>query len=568
MRNLTIAVIIILAVVFRFFQLGNLPPAPYWEEVALGYDAFSILKTGKDHHGNWFPIVAFESFGDWKPGFYIYTVVPSIFLFGLNTFAVRLPSALAGLNIVIGIGVLADQLFLKNHTFKRGTEKTSQWLPLLCMLVAAVEPWGILLSRGAWETNLATALTLWAIIAVFKHSRQPQINPVPWYLIVSAILSVLAMYTYHAARISSPLLVFSAFLFIEFQSFEVWKNARKRRLKLKQLIVPTLVVVIMVAPLLINSTSNTVTNRFTTTSIFSDLSIIINSNQLKEQANNSLFSRLLYHRYLLFGREMVLNFVKNFDLGYLFLHGDTNPRHSIQYFGQLYPLSLPLILVGLSVLFYRYKKAFLFFITWFICGLLPSTLVEGSPHAVRSLVIFPIWVLLIGLGLHRLLDWLSRTTLNKKHFLTGLFSVVFVLQINVFWVYYSQVYSKKYANEWQYGYAGMISAVNQLALQYPNDQIYITREQGRPAMYYWFYSQTDPRIVQSYEATASKDQSEFLQLGRLHFIDSPDQVATSYGILAASPKFMTLIGLEISPESFVISSADEKPIWIIQQYEK
>ncbi|MBP9781463.1 hypothetical protein KBC89_02305, partial [Candidatus Woesebacteria bacterium] len=194
MRVFTIATIVILAVVFRFFQLGNLPPSPYWEEVALGYDAYSILKTGKDHHGNWLPVVAFESFGDWKPGFYIYTVVPSIFIFGLNTFAIRFPSAVAGLAIVIGSGILANQLFLEKRPSKLPNEKSSHWLPYLVMLVAAVEPWGIIFSRAAWEANLATALVLWSIIFVFKQTHSTN-KYIPSYLIAAAIGTVLAMYT-------------------------------------------------------------------------------------------------------------------------------------------------------------------------------------------------------------------------------------------------------------------------------------------------------------------------------------------------------------------------------------
>ena len=567
MRVFTIATIVILAVVFRFFQLGNLPPSPYWEEVALGYDAYSILKTGKDHHGNWLPVVAFESFGDWKPGFYIYTVVPSIFIFGLNTFAIRFPSAVAGLAIVIGSGILANQLFLEKRPSKLPNEKSSHWLPYLVILVAAVEPWGIIFSRAAWEANLATALVLWSIIFVFKQTHSTN-KYIPSYLITAAIGTVLAMYTYHAARIAAPMMVGAAFLFTELEQLSVWSKLKTRSKRLRFLLVPTLTFLLLLSPLLINMTSNTVTNRFTTTSIFSDLDVIIQSNQLKELSGNSFLSRIVYHRYLLFGKEIISNFGKHFDLGYLFLHGDTNPRHSVQYFGQLYPLSLVLLIIGLSTLVYRHRRQAVLFIFWFIFGLFASTLVVGSPHAVRSLVVFPFFAIIIGLGLHRSIDWLSRISKPKQLIFTSIFSVIFVAQIGVFWLYYSQVYPAVFAQEWQYGYKEMIATVNQLAIAYPDEQIYITREQGRPAMYYWFYSQIDPTLVQSYELTSSKDQSEFLQFGRFHFIDSADAVSTSYGILAASPSFTADVGLATEGDVAIVSNLLGKPIWIIQHYEK
>ena len=97
---LLFVLIAVIAIWTRLYQLDSLPISPYWEEVALGYDAYSLLNTGKDHHANPWPILAVESFGDWKPSGYFYAAVPSVALFNLSVFAVRLPAALAGLAII------------------------------------------------------------------------------------------------------------------------------------------------------------------------------------------------------------------------------------------------------------------------------------------------------------------------------------------------------------------------------------------------------------------------------------------------------------------------------------
>src|SRR5947208_1068171 len=87
--------IVFLTIVLRFFQLGVNPPSLDWDEASMGYNAYSILKTGADEYGNALPL-SFRSFDDYKPPVYIYLTVPAIAIFGLNEFAVRLPAAVIG----------------------------------------------------------------------------------------------------------------------------------------------------------------------------------------------------------------------------------------------------------------------------------------------------------------------------------------------------------------------------------------------------------------------------------------------------------------------------------------
>src|SRR4030042_964584 len=87
--------IILLAAFLRLNKLEGTPPSLTSDEASLGYNAYSILKTGKDEYGEFLPII-FKSFGDYKPGLYVYFAAPFIATFGLNEIAVRLPSAFAG----------------------------------------------------------------------------------------------------------------------------------------------------------------------------------------------------------------------------------------------------------------------------------------------------------------------------------------------------------------------------------------------------------------------------------------------------------------------------------------
>ena len=87
--------ILFLAAILRFYQLGDNPPSLDWDETAHGYNAYSILLTGKDEYGYRFPL-SFRSFDDYKPPLYTYLVIPAVAIFDLNDFAVRLPSAILG----------------------------------------------------------------------------------------------------------------------------------------------------------------------------------------------------------------------------------------------------------------------------------------------------------------------------------------------------------------------------------------------------------------------------------------------------------------------------------------
>ena len=160
--------ILFFAIFIRFYQVTSFPPSLYWEEMALGYDAFSVLKTGKDHLGNPPPLVAFESYGDYKPALYFYLLIPSIAVFGLNEFAVRFPTILAGIFIVIGVGVLT-RLITEKYDPKR-----ARVFQLVAMAVTALSPWAIQFSRAAWESNVATCF-----IVFFKKKM---VVSILWFL--------------------------------------------------------------------------------------------------------------------------------------------------------------------------------------------------------------------------------------------------------------------------------------------------------------------------------------------------------------------------------------------------
>src|SRR3990167_850869 len=88
--------IFILAILLRFIWLDKIPTSLYSDEADQGYNAYSIMKTGKDEHGVFLP-VSLRSFGDWKPPLPSYLMIPTIAVFGLNAWGVRLTTAILGI---------------------------------------------------------------------------------------------------------------------------------------------------------------------------------------------------------------------------------------------------------------------------------------------------------------------------------------------------------------------------------------------------------------------------------------------------------------------------------------
>ncbi len=102
-----------MALILRFMALTTIPIGFNDDEAAFGYNAYSVLKTGHDEWGKYFPFPVFESFGDWKLVFYLYLVSLSQFLLGVTVFATRFPSALFGVLAVFATYLLTKEFFEK-----------------------------------------------------------------------------------------------------------------------------------------------------------------------------------------------------------------------------------------------------------------------------------------------------------------------------------------------------------------------------------------------------------------------------------------------------------------------
>lgn len=577
---LLLVLILGLAAVTRFYRLDSLPPALYWEEVALGFDAYSVWQTGRDIHDHPWPVVAFESFGDWKPSGYFYAVMPAVGLLGLTEWAVRIPAALSGLFLVAGMGMLAWQWW------------RSRVLVLIAVAVASVSPWAIMFSRAAWESMLATTLLLWGVICfnqVFRSlsqassksssrslSQSPKLatrRQFFWLLfwsMLAVILVAASTYTYHAARLIAPSLLLLLMVVAAFQ-------ARFKFGQLAPIVVSGFVFILLLTPLLKSFSGLEVQSRFTETSIFTDISLIEKSNQLNQDwVDWGVLGWFLSHRFVIFGNEIIKNISAHLDPNFLFITGDGNPRHSTKIAGQLYLFEAFFVALGLVYIWRKWRFWSVILMGWLFISLIPASLTVAIPHGLRILPGLPVWLIIVALGIWQFLKWdYIRTSLWRSSIVVSLLLACYIFFFAQFWTFYTTIYPYTEAGHWQYGYKEMVGSLAKLEETNPDLPVYITREQGRPLMYYWLYNQVEPQLVQQAERVAKNHKGTFYRADgqSITSIDDVGEVESLPALVAASPDFhQSLLGqpqVVIHPdyEPALIHDPQGKVVWQVQVVE-
>jgi 4-amino-4-deoxy-L-arabinose transferase-like glycosyltransferase len=507
--------IVAIAIFLRTVGLTYSPPSLYWEEVALGYDAYSLSQTGRDHHGNWWPVVALESFGDWKPAGYVYALLPLVWLFGLSETVVRLPAVLAGVGIVIVVGKIARLVAEESEQGKRVVDE----LELIAMALTAVSPWALQFSRAAWEVNVATFLLTfgiwrgWRILTLKSPPFRRLLRE--WLWVVLALVA--AMYTYHATRLLAPLAGVGLYAW--------WSLSVKHWRKEWWLTTAGVGVVgvLLCVPLLLSLGSAQLNQRFAETSRFSDAQLVIEAVHSQELSGVNM-ANSWFHRYFQYAKSLASGYVSHLRLDFWVLTGDINPRHSVGWLGLLYPFEIIWLLAGLVGLMSKQWKVKAPLLVWMTLGILPAALTVAVPHALRILPILPPIMVLLAIGVQQCKSW-TKSTFPKLAFLVWpLLLITYLAAVSGWgWLYFG-MYRNTQSQEWQYGYREMVGTVTAWQHTHPDQKVAISREYGRPAMYYWFYTLTDPRRVQAANATAAKDQGEFLEFESIQFARAPGEV--------------------------------------------
>lgn len=450
--------ILVIALLLRFLNLDKVPIELFGDELDAGYQAYSVLKTGKDIRGYKYPFY-FHSLSESKAPVYLYATVPFVAIFGLNPWGVRLPAAIFGIISILLIFLLSRELF---------KDKRISWLSFILITIL---PWHIQYSRAAFEETLLLSLVLSGIYFFFLSFKNKN------FLLLSIAFFCLSVYTYPTAVIFVPLIFLS--LAIIFKK-EILLLGRKI------FIFSFLFLALCSIPFFRGFfQTGQSQERFFKISIFSNNKSI--ENIINKRKNNSFTEKFFHNKLTEYSFSFLENYLTSFSPQFLFLNGDPSPRQNSGRGEMLWQL-VPFLIIGLFEIFKNIKeKKYKFLLCWLLISPIPSCLtIEGGNHAGRLFLMIAPLVLIIGLGLAKLFERKSLLfrLMTLIVFSTLLLSIVFYLH------QYYYHYPKDSWQYWQYGYEQIFKKLKQIDSSY--SKVVINNNHDPVLLRFLFWTKADP----------------------------------------------------------------------------
>ncbi|MBU1127336.1 glycosyltransferase family 39 protein [Patescibacteria group bacterium] len=490
-----LVLIVFLAFALRVYKLADYPAGITWDEPALGYNAYSILETGRDEYGKFLPLT-FKSFGDDKPGIFIYYLVPSIAIFGLTEFAIRFPSALAGVGTVIAIFFLTKMIFAE--------KKKHRFLPYIASFLLAISPWSINFSRGAWEANLALFTIVLSVIFLLKIIETKKLK----FFLFSFLSLVISFGVYHGAKVF--LIVFLAGALVIYWSDLTKLAKRKKRIGL-------ILLVLLLLPLFLSFKGSArraqVTNIFSYTRSDEEVAKIISQEEFLPELKLAL-----YHSEALSKLRWIADRYFNHLSGrFLFFEGDwQSPRHSTPYMGMIYYIEIPFLIAGLGYVIAKKKgKEKKLLLWWLFSGPIPAAITRDAVHGLRSYwMVIPI-VIFTAIGIEAVFSWLKKR--SSKFWLGGVI-VLIIGYLFCFALYFDLYYvnfPRKNSDGWNYGMERAASIIEEGKEKYK--RVIVTQKYGQPYIFYLFYTKYPP---EKYQPQAYLKENPWGDVGIVENIDN------------------------------------------------
>lgn len=486
-KQLPLILIIVLAAFLRLIALGKVPLGISPDEVSQGYSAYSLLTTGRDEWGIVWPVTSFRSFLDYKAPLQTYLMIPSIALFGLSEFSIRLPSAIFGILAVWAVYLLTTELFGKKR------------IGYLAAFFLAISPWAIQFSRTALEVNLSSFLFPLGLYLFLRGLKKP----ILFYLVAS--VWGINLYTYHAAKYFEP-------LFLIFLLFGFRKQLSKIETKTK--IKASLVGLLIVAPLLLATVFGSAGERAR------DLLISqLNVQQTDSIAKLQYFSplnrifvglpRVFSNKVVFIIKDFTENYLSYLSPSFWFTEGGREITYSVlPGIGLLHLFMLPLIVYGLYRLIKDKNPRLNLLLCWLFLAILPAALTKGGyrPNRVGALLVF--WEIIAAFGLLKLGELFH---LAKRRYLAPVLAMLSLAPVIFYFNTYFFEYPFKYPKALSFGYRDLVTKIN----GYPKDQPVIVDRGSNSQTFFAFYNQTDPKVFQEYSAIWWQD----IQKSRPQYLD-------------------------------------------------
>ncbi len=193
----------------RLWNLAGLPDGLQQDEASIGYEAFCLVTTGMDRNGYHWPVYPITWGSGGGSPLMIYLNVLTTRLFGPGIRSIRIvPAFLGTLTLLLFFGLL----------YRAFGRKAA----LLGLLVLAVMPWHIILSRWSLDSNTTPFWQLLALLLMVRAASSRE-HRTGRYLLAAFAFAV-CLYSYGSANVVIPLTILFACVFLLRRGLLTWRQ--------------------------------------------------------------------------------------------------------------------------------------------------------------------------------------------------------------------------------------------------------------------------------------------------------------------------------------------------------
>lgn len=443
------------------------------DEAAVGYNAYSILKTGKDEYGSLLPL-RFKSFGDYKMPLYTYLSIPFIAFGGLNETTSR------SLNTVIAI-LFPFVIYLLSYQFFK-----NKYISLLASFLLALSPAIQTIGRQAHESYVTTFFLAITILFFLKFKEK---NSFKFFWIFTLSLFIFSL----GYQFSRLWIIFFAIgcIFIIIKKFIS-----------KKFIFPLIVVfIILFIPDVIVRPIRVGNLLF-----FNNIGLGLQTAELRSEGGE----RILYNKATVGIKNLIFNHFSYFSPQFLVIRGDENYRFGHEGISPITLIEYLFIFIGLYYLFKKKQKFRYFLLIFLLLAPLAGSLAWAGFSITRTLPLIVITSIISAYGFFGLINDLR----HSKAFLFVILSCLFGYGMLIFysWDFYFNHYPKRAMTirAFQCGNKEMAELIKK---NYSSiDTFYITQKNGQPYIFLLFYLKYPPEKYQKIAELSSPDRFGFGQV--------------------------------------------------------
>ena len=391
--------LILIFIVFAFtrvYDLENMPNTLNIDEASLAYNAFSIDEYGTDRYANIFPIY-FLNYVNGQSALYTYLAALMIKIFGYSLLVVRVPAVIFSL-ITLIFGYLL------------GKELKGKSFGLLVASIITICPFFFMSSRWALDCNLMLGMFAASAFALLKAIKSEKTS----LFIISGLLFGLTLYTYALSYLMIPVILLFILIYLIYIKKINIKNFFSFCIPLGILALPLIIQVAVQAGFI----GEIKTNYFSIVSM--------TAGRIGEVSIFNIWDNLT-------------------SIGNYFVFDTVVSSKSV--FGTMYLFSIPLILFGIIITFYKGFKGiknkefnlYTYFSLIFLGFFISLLLVKSSTIIIwRGNAMFMFLAIFLALGI-----WYVS---NKIKYSWIIISIIYLIAFSYFTYDYFKLLPVRYYN--------------------------------------------------------------------------------------------------------------------------